>query len=156
MVQSLYLDHSGLWLFLFNAVNHWLPVVPLGRVWFSHWQPATRSQHPEGAWERSGAETAAPWIVWVYGEMATGKQNNLPEEKPPDPPVFGQPRCYLQPCLWSIFLTPLARSHTRCHFRAHTSCHMVTVCLEQVNRLGDYYKGRKIFEHNIGLRLLYF
>lgn len=78
-------------------------------------------------------------------------QNNNQKEKLAGPPVFGQPRCYLQPCLWSIFLTLLARIHTLCHFRAHTSCHVVMMGPEQVNRLEDYYKGRKVFEHNIVL-----
>lgn len=89
--------------------------------------------------KKFGAETVAPWLVWVYREMATTKQNNKQKEKLPGPPVFGQRRCYLQPCLWSIFLTLLARIHTLCHFRVHTSCHMVTMCPEQVNRLKAYY-----------------
>lgn len=91
-----------------------------------------------------GAEMAAPWFIWVYREMATTKQNSR-KEKLPGPPVSGQPRCYLQLCLWSNFLTLLARIHRLCHFRAHTSCHMVTMCPEQVNRLRDCYEGRKIF-----------
>lgn len=89
--------------------------------------------------KKFGAETVAPWLVWVYREMAMTKQNNKQKEKLPGPPVFGQRRCYLQPCLWSIFLTLLARIHTLCHFGVHTSCHMVTMCPEQVNRLEDYY-----------------
>jgi len=73
------------------------------------------------------------------------KQNNHPEEKPPGPSALERPDVIYGFVYEVFFLTLLAGLHALCHFGSTTSCHVVTMYPEEVNRPEDRCKGRIIF-----------
>lgn len=112
--------------------------------WFSHLQPAIHPPRQELARSTLGL---GRWLSGSFGSIGRRPRPNKTASKRKSDQVL---LCLDSPdVIYSLvyevfFLTPLAGIHTLCHFRVHTSCHMVTMCPEQVNRLGDSYKGRKL------------